>query len=59
VQPVGGGGDALRQQPLAQEGVDQRRLAGVELAQRHQVVEPVQVLDAIAKAGQVLFGGAA
>jgi hypothetical protein len=43
--PVGGRGDALAHDRGAQQGVDQRRLAGVELADDHQQEQPLEVVE--------------
>ena len=56
VDPVGGGRDALGQDPLAEQGVDEAGLAGVELAGDHQKKETGELLPGLLKSAQVVGG---
>ncbi len=44
VDAVGGGGDPLGKHALAEQGIDETRLAGVELAGDHQQEQPGELL---------------
>jgi hypothetical protein len=56
VDPVGGGRDALGQDPLAEQGVDEAGFAGVELACDHQEEEPGELLAGLLESAKVVVG---
>ena len=51
-----GGGHALGQKALAQHGVDERRLAAVELADDDQQEELVELLERALERSLILWG---
>ena len=54
---VGRGRDALRERLLAEQGIDERRLAGVELAQHDDQEEGVEVGFGLAQHGEIVRRG--
>ena len=54
VDPVGGGGDPFREHALAEQGVDEARFAGVELAGHDQEEETGELLARLAEAAEVV-----
>ncbi len=54
VDPVGGGGDPFGEHALPEQGVDEARLAGVELAGHDEEEEPGELVPRLAEAAEVV-----
>jgi hypothetical protein len=56
IDPVGGGGNALGQDPLAKQGVDEAGFSGVEFPRDHQEEEPGELLAGLLESAKVIDG---